>query len=177
MKRHLLHSLIILCSCALYGQLIQGAIPDAGDKSTIPYASVYRDKQATVDSFSNSEFDWLLGNWQRLNDRPGRSTYEHWTKISNSEYQGLGYTLRNGDTIFKEHMKLHLDKGKWIFEVSGVNEDPTLFPVTSKTQMSFTCENKKNEFPKFIEYSLIDKKLKAKIYGGGQEVLFSFAKL
>jgi len=112
-----------------------------------------------------------------MNDRPGRSTFEHWTRISNSEYRGLGYTLRNGDTIFKEYIKLHLDKGKWIFEVSGVNEDPTLFLVTRTTRMSFTCENEKNEFPKYIEYFLDRRTLKAKIYGDGQEVLFSFERL
>ena len=66
-----------------------------------------------------------------MNDRPGRSTFEQWTRISSSEYQGLGYTLRN----------------------------------------------EKNEFPKFIEYSLVDKTLMAKISGDGQEVLFSFEKL
>jgi hypothetical protein len=124
-----------------------------------------------------SEFDWLLGDWQRMNDRPGRTTFEHWSRISGSEYQGLGYTLRNGDTIFKETMKLHVDKGAWIFEVSGVNEDPTPFLVTKKAPGSFTCENEKNEFPKYIEYSLVDNMLKARIYGAGQEVLFSFEKL
>jgi hypothetical protein len=123
---------------------------------------------------SKSEFDWLVGDWQRLNDRPGRTTFEHWTKISSFEYHGLGYTLRNGDTIFKENMKLHIKNGKWIFEVSGVNEDPTLFVVSEKARRSFTCENEKNEFPKYIEYSLDGRTLKARIYGDGQEVLFSF---
>jgi len=112
-----------------------------------------------------------------MNDRPGRNTFEHWTRISGSEYQGLGYTLRNGDTIFKETMKLHGDKGTWIFEVSGVNQDPTPFLVTKKAPKSFTCENEKNEFPKYIEYSLVDNMLKARIYGAGQEVMFSFEKL
>lgn len=139
--------------------------------------NITRDTQDTLGSFSKYEFNWLLGDWQRMNDRPGRITYEHWTRISSSEYRGLGYTLRNGDTIFKEHIKLHLDQGKWIFAVSGVNENPTLFQVTRTSRMSFTCENKENEFPKFIEYSLNDRKLQAKISGDGQEVVFSFEKL
>jgi len=134
-------------------------------------------KSHSGESLRISEFNWLLGDWKRMNDRPGRSTFEHWTRISNSEYRGLGYTLRNGDTIFKEHIKLHLDKGQWIFEVSGVNEDPTLFIVTKKAKRSFTCENEKNEFPKYIEYYLDGRKLKARIFGGDQEVEFSFTKL
>lgn len=134
-------------------------------------------KSHSVESVRASEFNWLLGDWKRMNDRPGRSTFEHWTRISNSEYRGLGYTLRNGDTIFKEYIKLHLDKGEWIFEVSGVNEDPTLFQVTRKTRLSFTCENEKNEFPKYIEYSKVGRTLKARIFGGDQEVEFSFTKL
>lgn len=125
----------------------------------------------------SSEFDWLLGNWKRDNDRPGRSTFEHWTKISKTEYHGLSYTLRNGDTIFKEEIRLLKRDKQWIFEVSGVNEDPTLFLFIKQSKLSFTTENDKNEFPKFIEYSLVGKKLVAKIYGGGQEILFSYQKL
>jgi hypothetical protein len=42
---------------------------------------------------------------------------------------------------------------------------------------SFTCENKNNEFPKMIEYSMQDQLLLAKISGGDTEILFSFEKL
>jgi len=124
----------------------------------------------------SSEFDWLLGDWQRLNDRPGRSTFEHWTKISDSEYQGLSYTLRNEDTIFKEHMKLLWDKSRWIYDVRGGNEAPVLFIVIDQDSESFTCENQQNEFPRFIEYSLVDQRLVVKISGAGQEITFSFIK-
>jgi hypothetical protein len=57
----------------------------------------------------------LLGDWQRMNDRPGRTTFEHWSRISPSEYQGLGYTLRNGDTIFKEYHEIARGQGRLDF--------------------------------------------------------------
>ena len=130
-----------------------------------------------ADTMQPEKFDWLLGSWQRNNDRPGRVTYEHWTKISGSEYHGLGCTLRNGDTIFKEEIKLFKRDNQWVYEVSGVNEDPTPFKLTKLSRRSFTCENKGNEFPKFIDYSLEDDTLMARIYGGGAEVLFDFSRL
>ncbi len=33
-------------------------------------------------------FDWLLGDWQRSNEKAGMETYESWKKISSTEYLG-----------------------------------------------------------------------------------------
>ena len=55
---------------------------------------------------SPRNFDWLAWSWIRTNDKEGNITYEHWTKNSDIEYKGLGYTLQNSDTIFKEQLRL-----------------------------------------------------------------------
>jgi len=84
------------------------------------------------------QFDWLLGNWERTNDSKENKTYESWTKKSDTEYIGLGCTLKGKDTVFKENIQLIKEKEKWIFKVIGINENPTLFPVSSLTKASFT---------------------------------------
>lgn len=123
-----------------------------------------------------TQFDWLLGNWERTNNGEGNKTYECWTKKSNTEYIGLGYTLKNKDTIFKENMHLIKEKEQWVFKVIGGNETPTLFPISSLTETSFICENPENEFPKQIVYSLENKGLKALISANTTHVSFIFKK-
>lgn len=121
-------------------------------------------------------FDWLLGSWSRLNDKEGRKTYEQWEKISDTEYKGLGYTLSKGDTVFKENIRLTPLNGVWQFEVTGVNEVPTLFALTDQTKDSFVCENPQNEFPTKIEYALKGNRLTAKVTGGDMAIDFVFEK-
>ena len=49
-------------------------------------------------------FDWLLGEWERVNDSKGQHTFESWRKIDEGEYVGLGFTLQGRDTVFKEEI-------------------------------------------------------------------------
>ena len=65
-------------------------------------------------------------------------------------------------------------EAKWYFEVRGVNEQPTIFPITQKDSLSFQCENPDNEFPKIIRYALDGKQLKALISDGTMEIPFYF---
>ncbi len=123
-----------------------------------------------------TQFDWLVGNWERTNESEGNKTYEYWTKKSSTEYIGLGCTLKNKDTIFKESIRLIKEKEQWVFKVIGVNETPTLFPISSLTGKSFTCENPENEFPKRIIYSIEDGNLKAVISANKTHIPFLFKK-
>lgn len=121
-------------------------------------------------------FDWILGNWERINDSEENKTYEYWTKNSNTEYIGFGCTLKNKDTVFKENIRLIKMKEQWVFKVIGVNETPTLFKFISNTTNSFTCENLQNEFPKRIRYSCDGESLKAIISDDNNEISFLFKK-
>ncbi len=126
---------------------------------------------------SDVNFEWLLGSWLRTNDQEGNLTYEHWKKNSDTEYTGLGCTLHKGDTIFKEQLKLYRADDMWKLEVSGVNENPTSFLMISHTESSFECENKNNEFPKNIAYSMQDDLLYARIFDDDTEITFLFEKM
>ena len=123
-------------------------------------------------------FDWLLGNWKRTNDQEGLQTFEHWEKVNDTVLKGLGYILKESDTVWQESIRLIKSKDDWNFEVSDQDADePTIFKVTKIEMESFTCENKANEFPKKIRYAKVEKGLNAVISGEGKVVLFQFTRL
>ncbi len=121
--------------------------------------------------------DWLVGFWKRNNDEPGKETYEQWSKVNDSIYTGIGFTMQQKDTIWKEVIVLSYKDTVWSYNVNASgNTDPVSFVFTNQTDTSFTCENAQNEFPKKISYRISGDQLKANISGGGQEVDFIFAK-
>jgi len=120
-------------------------------------------------------FDWLLGNWKRINDKAGKQTYENWIKISESSYQGLGYTMQESDTIWKETISLSRANNGWVFGVKGEDEsEPIIFKLTEIVKDGFICENKENEFPKKIKYSKSGEKLMANVSGEDMMIPFEF---
>ena len=118
-----------------------------------------------------------MGNWTRTNDKIGRQTFESWQKIDSDNYIGLGYTLENSDTIFKENLRIIRINNIWKLEVRGVNLEMTPFYFTKQTDTSFICENQANEFPKKIEYSISKNILRAIISDDNSEIPFIFEKL
>ncbi|WP_157663311.1 hypothetical protein [Polaribacter sp. SA4-12] len=113
---------------------------------------------------------FLIGNWIRVNDKEGVITYEMW----NSSLKGLGYTLKEKDTTFKETLSIVTIKDTLFLKVEAVNENPTLFKFTQQTDSSFVCENEKNEFPKKIKYYLENDQLKAIVSSDDFKIDFIF---
>lgn len=123
------------------------------------------------------DFSWLIGAWQRSNEKEGQQTFEHWKKQSKDVFVGMGCTLKNSDTIWKEDIILR-KTDHWRFEVRGQGEDePTVFKITEISEHSFTCQNPENEFPKVIHYEKSATGLKAVISGGGATIPFEFKKI
>ena len=122
----------------------------------------------------SDNYDWLLGEWVRTNEGPDRNTYENWTKQSDTLYLGLGYTLQNTDTVFKEEIHLMYSGKQWQYVVHGVNRRPTSFRVTKKSNNSFISINENNPFPKHIKYSLENNILTAEISADGRKIRFLF---
>ncbi len=118
--------------------------------------------------------DWLLGDWIRTNDSEGQQTYETWKRLNDSTLVGIGCTLVNGDTVFKED--LTLVEGDRL-EVRGVGDGgPVFFRMNASTDSSFVVENPDNEFPKQIHYMRTKFGLSAVISGDGNENTFLFEK-
>jgi len=121
-------------------------------------------------------FEGLIGNWERTNDEGDKKTFEMWEKVNTRLYKGLAYTMQGSDTVFKEELKLLQKDNQWIYEVSGVHDDPVAFSIQEYDSKSFSCVNELNEFPKMIAYSIKGEKLKALISAGKDEILFDFIK-
>ena len=115
---------------------------------------------------------FIIGNWERLNEKDGKKTYETW----NSDFTGLGITLKNKDTIFKEKLSIVFINDTLTLKVEGVNDIPTLFKITQQTDTSFLAENPTHDFPTRIKYWLEDKQLKAHVSNSEFGIDFVFKK-
>ncbi len=117
--------------------------------------------------------DFLIGNWKRINNETDKQTYEIWK----DDYSGIGFTLRDNDTVFKEELRIVKRKGNIYLKVTGVSEQPTLFKIIEMSNKLLVCENYVNEFPKTITYSLVEEKLKAKIANDDFAIDFIFERM
>lgn len=125
----------------------------------------------------NENFDWLLGNWKRLNEEKGKETFEIWNKNNNLEYSGIGFTIQNEDTIKQEVMKLIKIEKKWFLKVQPQDEPaPITFTMTSFSEQEFICENKELDFPKLIKYWKKGNKINALVAGDDMKISFEFEK-
>jgi hypothetical protein len=115
--------------------------------------------------------DWLQGKWLRINDKPNQQTYEFWNKN-----RGLGFTMQGNDTVFKEELIILNRHNRLYLEVTGTKGPSVLFKFASKTDSSFICKNKDNEFPKKIYYFLQNDTLKAVVSNEDITVDFAFVK-
>jgi len=142
------------------------------------FLSAFSNPVIESSKISDENFSWLLGSWQRVNEKEGQQTYEHWEKASKALYLGIGCTIKEGDTIWKENLALRKAGKNWNFEVKGKGESrPTVFVLTKIEKESFVCENPENEFPKVISYQKSTTGLSAIISGGGDDIAFEFIKL
>ncbi|MBU2912749.1 MULTISPECIES: DUF6265 family protein [Reichenbachiella] len=134
------------------------------------------DSTAVVES--TEHFDWLLGQWSRLNEEEGKETYEHWDKVSDTEYAGLGFTMQEADTIWQENMRLVKVDKNWDLMVQSPGEsEPTVFKGTDHSATEFTCTNSKNDFPNTIKYWKDEDKLSALVSGGDLSISFAFERM
>lgn len=120
-------------------------------------------------------FDWLVGSWKRTNEDKGKTTFEDWEKISETEYVGKGITFENEDTLQSEEMRLAKINDNWqLFVKTPEESQPTIFKMTEYTNDAFTCNNDTIDFPQKIHYWLDKDQLKAKISNKEMEIVFEF---
>ncbi|MGJ1431662.1 DUF6265 family protein [Sphingobacterium spiritivorum] len=123
-------------------------------------------------------FDWISGNWQRTNEEKGKTTLESWEKLNDSAYHGIGFTLRDKDTISQEQMQLIKTNGNWNLLVKAPEEKEfTKFRVSDISTDSFTCKNDSLSFPKQIKYWKNGENLHALVSGDSTMLSFEFEKL
>jgi hypothetical protein len=133
----------------------------------------------TSESIMESEgFDWLLGNWKRLNEEAGKETFENWEKTSDSEYLGIGFSMQDGDTIKQENIRLIKAGENWDLIVKVPEETQAVkFKGISHHESAFTCENNEIDFPNKIKYWKSGDRLKASVSNAEMEIPFEFEKI
>jgi hypothetical protein len=127
------------------------------------------------------DFNWIIGSWERIDDKPSKKTFEQWNATIDGKYIGYGHTIENGDTIFQENMVIKADinlkqtsKNPYVLEVSGVNENPTIFRIEEMNEHSFTAVNLENEFPTHITYKIKNDTLIAQVSNKEMSIDFKF---
>lgn len=128
---------------------------------------------AQSSSKTKSDFkslDWIIGQWNRTNVKPGSTASESWEKISDTVFKGIGVSMKGSDTTFVEHLRIEIKSDK-IYYVADVRENatPTYFELTEVSVNGFTSQNLKHDFPKVISYMLKNEKLTAIISDGGDK--------
>lgn len=76
---------------------------------------------------------WLIGKWQRTNNKPNHLSYETWY----SNFSEFGVTLKEKDTTFFEKMKLLVKNDTLILEISSANEQLHLLELLNKQILHF----------------------------------------
>ena len=126
---------------------------------------------------SQSDFDWLVGSWERTNGKPGTQTFESWEKIDAYTYEGISVVLRNNDTIYKEKATILKEQDTYYYIAEPQqNAEPTKFKITVFNNFSFKSENPEHDFPKEINYTRKGNTIIASILGNGKQIDYNFKK-
>ncbi len=138
-----------------------------------------KSKEKAAELVMNSgNFDWLLGNWERLNEEDGKVTFENWKKISVKEYSGIGFTMQNGDTLKQEKIQLIKTDEKWNLVVKVPDEAEAItFKMTQFNEKEFVCENHEIDFPNKIRYWKKGDRINASVSNSEMEILFEFERI
>jgi hypothetical protein len=123
------------------------------------------------------KLEWMAGTWKKTNGQPGETGQEKWERISETEWQGSGFSLRGKDTSFVERLRI-IVKNKHIYYIADIpgNPEPVWYRFTEITNDGFTCENLEYDFPKRIEYHKTGNKIKATVSGDGKFIDYLFKK-
>ena len=115
--------------------------------------------------FSMDKLNWVLDRW--VGEGNGGTMYENWVKADDNLFKGDACTIKNGDTIFTESLKIE-KIGEDIFYAAEVphNPGPVSFKLINLTDTEAVFENPEHDFPNKIIYTLKeDGSLYARIEG------------
>lgn len=131
-----------------------------------------------LSSKNNKNFNWLIGNWKRLNNDGEKKTFENWKKEIDNRFIGHGFVIKGLDTIWQEKMILSKKDSIWALEVETPgNRNLIEFILTEHNSNSFTVENPNHDFPKKIKYWKNKEKPNALVTGNEMKLNFEFERI
>ncbi len=101
--------------------------------------------------------EWLIGTWE--NKTPNGTIYETWAKVSDIEFSGKSYMLKEKDTIVFETIRLIQENNNlfYIPKVKNQNDNmPVRFKAKTASNNELVFENPNHDFPQIIAYSKIN---------------------
>jgi len=134
-------------------------------------------KQKELISGDLAKLQWLVGNWQRTNNKKDQQTYEHWYLLPDRTYSGVSYTLADTDTLFQEILLIKQVDDRLAYIVTSKDFPTIQFDITAINNNGFRSQNLKNDFPKYIDYNYSKPKMIAIISDGKQEITFDYQPL
>ena len=110
-----------------------------------------QDKNTDLNPFE--KLSWIVDRWISA---PGESiTYENWVKLDDTTFSGKSHTIKNGDTVFTEQLKIE-KIGDEIYYTAVVkhNPDTVHFKLVELGENKAVFENPEHDFPNRIIYML-----------------------
>jgi hypothetical protein len=102
------------------------------------------------------ELKWLQGTWEGMDNNNGLVFVEVWEKGTGNSLNGKGATITpEGDTVFKETLKIELVEGTPYYVATvPENPGPVLFKMVEADETHCIFENLDHDFPQRISYTL-----------------------
>ena len=115
------------------------------------------------------KLSWIADKWICTDSQS--VTYESWVKNSDNSLKGEAFTVKNGDTVFSEQLKIE-KSGDDIFYIAIVkhNPEPVCFKLFELGNNKAVFENPEHDFPNRIIYELKNNdSLYARVEGKNKE--------
>jgi len=115
---------------------------------------------------------WLAGNWS---GREGATELEErWTEPAGGAMLAVSRTVKDSRMIAFEFLRIVEKEGKLVYIAQPGGRPPTEFVLTEIGSRSAAFENPSHDFPKRIQYTLIEDNLTATISGDGRKQSYEF---
>jgi uncharacterized protein DUF6265 len=115
---------------------------------------------------------WLAGNWI---GRAGETELEErWTLPAGGAMLAVSRTVKDKRMIAFEFLRIVERDGGLVYIAQPGGRPPTEFVLTEISGRSIAFENPSHDFPKRIQYSLVEDTLTATISGGGKKESYEF---
>lgn len=110
-------------------------------------------------------FEKLNGQWVNHTEK-NTVTAERWEKSGSHQWKAIGWTLQNGDTLFKEKMVILETDSGWYYKAHpAIAQRPTFFKIQTITDTGFVAVNPKHDYPQSIHYHFEKTHLRITIQG------------